>query len=83
MTNATGNDGPASSAIWPVNARMPAPITTPVPIATVPVRLRLPARYAELMAPPAQRGGRWRPPEHLIGTFWRPARGVLRNLMQP
>jgi hypothetical protein len=34
--NASGKSGPASSAIWPVSAKMPAPIITPVPMATAP-----------------------------------------------
>jgi hypothetical protein len=32
----SGNSGPASSAIWPVRARIPAPIITPVPMAMAP-----------------------------------------------
>jgi hypothetical protein len=35
--NNKGNQVPASSAIWPVNAKIPAPIITPVPIETAPV----------------------------------------------
>ena len=37
---------PASSATCPVNANIPAPIITPVPIETVPVNDRLPALYS-------------------------------------
>ena len=39
---ATGKRPPASSATWPVRAKMPAPIMTPVPIAIEPVSVRLP-----------------------------------------
>ena len=38
-TKESGNRGPASSAIWPVSANIPAPIITPVPMATPPARL--------------------------------------------
>ena len=40
---ASGNRSPASSATCPVSTKIPAPIITPVPIAIVPHRLRLPS----------------------------------------
>ncbi len=40
---ATGNRSPARPAAWPVSAKIPAPIMTPVPSDTAPGRLRLPA----------------------------------------
>ena len=41
IRKASGNSAPASSATCPVSAKMPAPIITPVPIATAPGRVRL------------------------------------------
>ena len=37
--NASGKAGPENCATCPVRANMPAPIMTPVPMATVPARL--------------------------------------------
>src|SRR5680860_1868280 len=36
-----GNRSPARPAAWPVMAKMPAPIMTPVPSDTAPMRLKL------------------------------------------
>src|SRR5665811_1799239 len=40
--NANGNRSPVKSAVCPVNAKIPAPIMTPVPSDTAPARLKLP-----------------------------------------
>ena len=45
----SGNHGPASSAICPVSAKIPAPIMTPVPIETPPIKVMLFAWYSDFI----------------------------------
>jgi hypothetical protein len=48
--NAKGKRVPAISAICPVNAKIPAPIITPVPRATAPISVRLFSWYLVVLS---------------------------------
>lgn len=47
---ALGRSLPGISAIWPVRAKIPAPIMTPVPKATAPISDRLSAWYFDALS---------------------------------